>query len=55
MADDQVLDYVEDYIVGNITKEAFWLLVKFKYPTYQLVFCTEDALNTLHFEGSLTL
>jgi hypothetical protein len=52
MADDQIWDYVEDYIVGNITKAAFWELVKFKYPTHQIVFCTEDALKTLHFEGS---
>jgi hypothetical protein len=55
MADDQIWDYVEDYIVGNITKAAFWELVKFKYPTHQIVFCTEDALKTLHFEGSETV
>lgn len=55
MADDQIWDYVEDYIAGNITKEAFWLLVKFKYPTHQIVFCTEEALKTLQFEGSVTL
>lgn len=52
MADDQIWDYVEDYMAGNITKEAFWELVKFKYPTYQIVFCTEDALKTLKFERS---
>ncbi|MBQ3513344.1 MAG: DUF3990 domain-containing protein [Lachnospiraceae bacterium] len=55
MADDQIWDYVEDYMGGNITKAAFWELVKFKYPTHQIVFCTEDALQTLHFEGSETL
>lgn len=55
MADDQIWDYVEDYIAGNITKTAFWELVKFKYPTHQMVFCTEAALQTLHFEGSETL
>ena len=27
-------------------------LVKFKYPTHQIVFCTEAALCTLTFEGS---
>ena len=33
-----------------------WLeLVKFKYPTHQIVFCTEAALSTLTFEGSVTL
>lgn len=55
MADDQIWDYIEDYMVGNITKAAFWELVKFKYPTHQIVFCTEDALKTLRFEGSNTL
>lgn len=52
MADDQIWDYVEDYTLGNITKAAFWELAKFKYPTHQIVFCTENALNTLQFEGS---
>ena len=55
MADDQIWDYVEDFIAGNISRAAFWELVKFKYPTHQIVFCTEDALNTLTFEGSVTL
>ena len=55
MADDQIWDYVEDYIDGNITKEAFWLLVKFKYPTHQIVFRTSEALQTLHYEGSVVL
>ena len=50
MADDQIWDYVEEYIAGNVTKEAFWELVKFKYPTHQIVFCSENALRTLHFE-----
>ena len=39
----------------KISKEAFWALVKFKYPTHQIVFCTEEALQTLHYEGSITL
>ena len=43
---------VEDYMTGAISKEAFWELVKFKYPTHQIVFCTEEALKTLRFEGS---
>lgn len=55
MADDQIWDYVEDYISGNISKAAFWELVKFKYPTHQIVFCTETSLSTLKFEGSVTL
>lgn len=52
MADDQIWDYVEDYINGDISKEAFWELVKFKYPTHQIVFCTKDALEALKFIGS---
>lgn len=52
MADDQIWDYVEDYIAGNFSRAAFWELVKFKYPTHQIVFCTEEALKALHFEGS---
>lgn len=52
MADDQIWDYVEDYIAERITKEAFWELVKFKYPTHQIVFCTEAAIQSIHFEGS---
>ena len=55
MADDQIWDYVEDLIEGNITKEAFWVLVKFKYPTHQIVFCTSDSLSTLKFERSYNL
>lgn len=52
MADDQIWDYVEDYTEGKISKAAFWELVKFKYPTHQIVFCTELALRALCFEGS---
>lgn len=55
MADDQIWDYVEDYISNNISKAAFWELVKFKYPTHQIVFCTDDALKTLQFKGCDTL
>ena len=52
MADDQIWDYVEDYIAGKISKAAFWELVKFKYPTHQIVFCTMKALENLHYKGS---
>ena len=30
MADDTIWDYVEDYVRGEISKAAFWELVKFK-------------------------
>ncbi len=53
MADDQIWDYVEDYMAGKkFRKLPFGELVKFKYPTHQIVFCTERALETIHFEGS---
>ena len=55
MADDQIWDYVEDYLNKKFSKEAFWELVKFKYPTHQIVFCTERALETIHYEGSEVL
>lgn len=52
MADDTIWDYIEDYVAGTITREAFWVLVKFKYPTHQIVFCTERAIKTLQYERS---
>lgn len=55
MADDTIWDYIEDYTAGAISKEAFWVLVKFKYPTHQIAFCTEKAITTLNFEGSYEL
>ena len=55
MADDQIWNYVEGFIAGKISRDVFWELVKFSYPTHQIVFCTEEALKTLTFEGSDTL
>ena len=55
MADDQIWDYVEDLMDGTITKEAFWVLAKFKHPTHQIVFCTPKALETIRFERSYEL
>ena len=52
MADDTIWNYVEDYIKGDISQMAFWELVKFRYPTHQIVFCTEKALENLVFEES---
>ena len=52
MADDTIWNYIEDYVAGDIAKTAFWELVKFKYPTHQIVFCTENALKALRYEGS---
>lgn len=51
MADDQVYNYISDLISGEISREAFWELAKFKYPTHQIAFCTERALKCLNFIG----
>lgn len=55
MADDQIWNYVNDYLDGRISREAFWEIVKFNHPTHQIVFCTEEALRTLEFKGSEVL
>ena len=52
MADDTIYNYVDDYIKGNISAEAFFELAKFKYPTHQISFHTLKALSRLEFEGS---
>ena len=49
MANDTVWNYVNDYIQGIINREQFWVLAKFKYPTHQICYCTDRALNTLSF------
>ncbi|NDV80314.1 DUF3990 domain-containing protein [Dysgonomonas sp. 511] len=52
MANDQVYNYVSDFISGVITREQFWALAKFKHPTHQINFCTDDALKCLTFINS---
>lgn len=52
MADDQIWNFVEDFVEGRVSRTAFWEIVKFNHPTHQIVFCTESALKTLEFEGS---
>lgn len=49
MADDTIWNYVDDFARGMISRTAFWELVKFKYPTHQIVFCTEAALKCLEY------
>ena len=50
MADDEIWDYVEDFLSGTISREAFWVLAAFKHPTHQISFHTEAALGCLEFE-----
>lgn len=52
MADDTIWNYVDDFARGLISRTAFWELVKFKYPTHQIVFCTEAALKCLEYDRS---
>jgi hypothetical protein len=49
MANDQIYNFITDYIDGIITREQFWTLAKFKYPTHQINFCSERALKCLTF------
>jgi len=49
MANDEVYNYVADFVDGTITREAFWELVKFRYPTHQISFHTERALESLKY------
>ena len=51
MADDQIYNFVSDYMDGTITREQFWVLAKFKYPTHQIAFCTKEALKCLKYRG----
>lgn len=51
MADDQIYNFISDYMDGTITREQFWVLAKFKYPTHQINFCTEEALKCLEYRG----
>lgn len=52
MANDQIYNYISDYVSGVITREQFWVLAKFKHPTHQVNFCTPAALKCLTFKTS---
>jgi len=52
MANDQVWNYIADFVSGVLTREQFWVLAKFKYPTHQVAFCTAAALDGLQFVES---
>jgi hypothetical protein len=51
MANDQIFSYIADYISGILTREQFWVLAKFKRPTNQISFHTEEALQCLSFQS----
>ena len=49
MANDQVWNYVADFISGVLTREQFWILAKFKHPTHQIAFCNTNALECIRY------
>ena len=49
MANDQVWNYVADFISGILTREQFWALAKFKHPTHQIAFCNSRALECIRY------
>ena len=49
MANDTIWNYVNDFVNGVISREAFWALAKFRYPTHQICFHTPAALRCLKF------
>lgn len=52
MANDTVWNYVNDFINGNLTREQFWVLAKFRKPTHQMSFHTLRALDCLNYQKS---
>ena len=51
MADDQIYNYITDLMNGEISRDAFWELAKFRYPTHQIALCTSRALECIKFIG----
>ena len=51
MADDQIYNYIEDFLNGTLAREQFWVLAKFKRPTHQICFCTQRALQCMTFHS----
>lgn len=49
MANDTIFNYVQNFVDGKISREAFWALAKFKRPTHQISFHSARALATLTF------
>lgn len=50
MANDTIYNYIQDFIDGVISREAFWAFAKFKHPAHQISFHTMNALETLTFK-----
>jgi hypothetical protein len=52
MANDQIWNYIADYVGGVINREQFWVLAQFKRVTHQIAFCSLRSLSYLQFIGS---
>lgn len=52
MTDDTIYNYVTQVISGAMTREEFWILAKFRFPTHQVCLCSDEALKKLSFRGS---
>lgn len=52
MADDTIWNFVNDYLAGDISRNVFWELARFRYPTHQISFHTLKAIDCLTFERS---
>jgi hypothetical protein len=52
MANDQIYNYISDFVNGILTREQFWVLAKFKHPTHQICFSTPQALDCLTYINS---
>ena len=49
MADDQIFNYIQNYLDGKISRAAFWELARFKHPTHQMSFHSARTLACLRF------
>ena len=47
-----LLSNLDGDLDGVLTRDAFWTLCKFRYPTHQICLCTEKALRCLEFVKS---
>lgn len=52
MANDQIYNFIADYMDGIITREQFWVMARFKYPIHQMAFCSPAALGCLEYVAS---
>ncbi|MDD3362031.1 MAG: DUF3990 domain-containing protein [Hespellia sp.] len=52
MANDEIYNYITEYLNGTISRADFWTLIKFRYPTHQLVLCTKKAMEYIRFKES---